>query len=675
MSALNDTERELVGLMTRISLTCRQGDTLYKTGQFDAAKAKYMELATDIVGAGFSLPMTAGSPSGGVICDVYIELDPWQRANLMGCCVGMAKCFRRENNLEMALAWCDEVNALYRCGFYQLPQPVYDWIDSCPDLPELTLVKATALCLASEILASLGNSGTATTRRWNAHKTSKNLFMHHQTAALHAVLNPALRNRMLELRHPDPNAPLSAGRVSGLQVRGSWSRLSIGKLGGPTDGREAFASFIWNSHLYVAGGRTCSNGPFHRDIWKLDLNNPDEWRRLPDYPIPLQISGRFIGWTMLIHNDTALLFTGRPTIDVFDLKTEKWSSLKTTYAPTSADIDAGVVDGWPWPNKMSCDATIVVADDKIYVFDGAHGRSIMGCNLFMELDLTTGTWRRLSGYVRAPQIADYSCPSPRKTAAGWASPDGRRIFLLFGHFDREATFHNELHSAGEAFGHEDFWSWGVQEQRWRRERISGNPPCARTELAFAYNAKLQRAIVFGGYHPTLPTHVINNSGEEKKFNYSYFADTFLYDMAPSLGNSPEPTLSAPKWQQVLTAGFPTYRCQAQLAVDGATGKTYMFGGWTNNQYIPTRTKLFSRSFGDLWELRVDLPGGNFEDVDVEEEMRVARAGPWQRCFVCAAAGPWKKCGGTCNGRVFFCGTTCLREGWSEHRKTHKCRKA
>jgi hypothetical protein len=123
-----------------------------------------------------------------------------------------------------------------------------DWIDWMPDLPELILLKSTALCLASEIFASLGNSGTATTRRWNAHKTTKNLPMHHQTAALHAVLDSTLRNKMLESRHPDPQAPLRTGScVSGLQVRGSWARLNIGKSGGVTEGREDFASFIWNS--------------------------------------------------------------------------------------------------------------------------------------------------------------------------------------------------------------------------------------------------------------------------------------------------------------------------------------------------------------------------------------------------------------------------------------------
>ncbi|KAJ7220976.1 hypothetical protein C8J57DRAFT_1393484 [Mycena rebaudengoi] len=673
---LNDASATaLFSLMTQVSLTCRGGDKLFDEGQFGAAKAWYLKEATKLVGSSFTLPMVSNDVTGGVISDVYIGLNIWERTNLMGCCVGMAKCLRRENDIERALAWCDEVNAIYRCGYYSLPQPVYDWMDSLPDLPEMSLLKSTALCLASEIFTTLGNSGTATTRRWNAFKTTKALKMHHQTPAMQAVLNRTLRNKLLESRHPDPQAPLSTGPcISGLQIRGSWARQTIGKLGGVTDGRESFASFIWNSHLYVAGGRSAAGGPFHHDLWALDLIKLDAWRQLPDYPIALSLSGQFLGFSMHVYNATALLFTGRPTVDVFDLVAENWTSFETTFSPTPADLEAGVVDDWPYPRKQSWDATTLIVNDKLYIFGGAHGSSIMGCNLFMELDLTTRVWRRLSGYVRAPPDADYACPSPRKNAGSWASPDKKRIFLLFGHFDREARKHNELHGASEAFGHEDFWSWDIQEARWRRERIAGNPPCARTELAYTYNETLQKTIVFGGYHPTLPTHVLMH-GKEMQFNYSYFADTFMFDMAPHPPSESAPARpELPKWRQVLTAGFPTYRCQAQLACDPATGKTYMFGGWTNQQYIPTRTKLFSRSFGDVWELRLDLPGGHFEEADLMEEVRVARAGPWQRCFVCAAAGPWKKCGGSCKGRVFFCGAGCLREGWAEHRQLHKCRK-
>ncbi|KAF7341690.1 hypothetical protein MSAN_02067400 [Mycena sanguinolenta] len=630
---LTTTERTLVQLMANVSLTCRQGDKLFEEGKFEAAEKHYLEIATSIVGSSFRLPMPAGDPSGGVVCDLYLGLDLWKITNLMGCCVGMAKCLRRKNELEMALAWCDEVNALYRCGFYQLPQPVYDWHDWTPALPELILVKSTALCIASEILATLCNSGTATTRRWNAYKTTKNLPMNHQTTALHSVLDANLRNKMLGLRHPDPQAPQTTGRVSGLQVRGSWSRLNVAKLGGVTDGREAFASFIWNMPMDLST-ETCGN---------LISKALTSGTGSPNYPTPLRASGRFIGWTMIVRNDTTLLFTGRPTLDVFNLTTETWTTLNTTYSATSADVDAGIVDGWPWPGKVLFNCTVVFSKtlDKLYVFGGQHGRSKMGCNLFMELDLTTRVWRRLSGFVRAPQVADYSCPSPRKNAAGWASPNGRRIYLLFGHFDREAPSQGEFHSAGEAFGHEDFWSWNIEEERWRRERISGNPPCSRTEFATRNcNARSSSVATI-----RLCPHTSSSGVKSSNLTIPTSPTPSSTTSPPPAGNRPEPTFAAPKWQQVLTPGFPTYRCQAQLAVDSDTGKTYMFGGWTNNQYIPTHTQMISRSFGDVWELRVDLPGGNFEEVDEEEEIRIAKAGPWQRCFACASAGPWKKCGG------------------------------
>ncbi|KAJ6540865.1 hypothetical protein DFH09DRAFT_1175470 [Mycena vulgaris] len=220
----------LFRLMGQASLTRSEGEKLFDAGQFSAAKVKYLEDIAEVAGAAFTVPMIPGSTSGGVISDVYIQLNPWKRANLMGWCVGMARCLRREGKIEMALAWCEEVNALYRCTYYLSPEPLYDWIDLLI-LPEMTLMKSAALSLASEIFAGLGNSGTATTRRWNAHKTTKTAPVEYQTPALHAILNRSLRNKMLESRHPDPHAPLSmAPCVAGLQVRGSWTRLNVVRL-------------------------------------------------------------------------------------------------------------------------------------------------------------------------------------------------------------------------------------------------------------------------------------------------------------------------------------------------------------------------------------------------------------------------------------------------------------
>jgi hypothetical protein len=139
---------------------------------------------------------------------------------------------------------------------------------------------------------------------------------------------------------------------------------------------------------------------------------------------------------------------------------------------------------------------------------------------------------------------------------------------------------------------------------------------------------LDRAVVFGGYHPDLTTLL-----QGKTYGFTYFADTFMFD----------PSTFA--WTQIITRGFPTYRAEAQLLSDPSTGKTYLFGGFANSDYIAHKKHLMTRTFADLWELKIDMPGGGFEGVDLEEEKRTARAGPWQRCFACGAAGLWMKCGG------------------------------
>ncbi|KAJ7644803.1 hypothetical protein FB45DRAFT_1021546 [Roridomyces roridus] len=140
-------------------------------------------------------------------------------------------------------------------------------------------------------------------------------------------------------------------------------------------------------------------------------------------------------------------------------------------------------------------------------------------------------------------------------------------------------------------------------------------------------------------------------------------------------SSPSPV----SWRQVLTRGFPTYRAQSWLVVDSKTGKIHLFSGYKNTTFVPSNSKgppkAESKSYVDLWQLKLDVPGGYFDNVDLEEEARTAAVGPWQRCFSCGSMGPWKKCGGTCKGRAFFCDSDCLREGWKEHKEKHGCGKA
>jgi hypothetical protein len=166
---------------------------------------------------------------------------------------------------------------------------------------------------------------------------------------------------------------------------------------------------------------------------------------------------------------------------------------------------------------------------------------------------------------------------------------------------------------------------------------------------------------------------------------------------PTTPDSPPPNarqIKHAKWRQVLTPGFPTYRCHGQLLTDLDNGKMYMIGGFTNDDWMSQGNEFTTTSFGDLWQLRVNLPGGFYSDVNVEEEWKTAKAGPWRRCFACGSAGLWKRCGGecscvcsagrmallirhglgSCGGKAYFCDNDCLTDGWRAHKKMHKCSK-
>lgn len=38
----------------------------------------------------------------------------------------------------------------------------------------------------------------------------------------------------------------------------------------------------------------------------------------------------------------------------------------------------------------------------------------------------------------------------------------------------------------QACSYDDHWSWDIDERKWRRERLSGNKPCARGEMSCTY---------------------------------------------------------------------------------------------------------------------------------------------------------------------------------------------
>ncbi|KDR73273.1 hypothetical protein GALMADRAFT_727955 [Galerina marginata CBS 339.88] len=196
----------------------------------------------------------------------------------------------------------------------------------------------------------------------------------------------------------------------------------------------------------------------------------------------------------------------------------------------------------------------------------------------------------------------------------------------------------------------------------------GNMPGPRTEVAGLYSSILHKVVLFDGRSTTTPCW----SGKHN-LAFSYFADTFICDLGDEYArvhcpHIPDVETEGMRWRQVLTRGFPTYRVGGSLVEDPVSGKIFLFSGSIQMEFLPFDVKGITKSFADIWELRIDLSGENFDAVDIEDEARTAKAGPWQMCFSCGSLGSWKKCGGSCSGRAFFCGHDCLGEGWKEHKK-------
>jgi hypothetical protein len=187
---------------------------------------------------------------------------------------------------------------------------------------------------------------------------------------------------------------------------------------------------------------------------------------------------------MAVHKDKAYLFTGRATVDYFDLTTRQWGTISTQFKKTSGSSPTAA-GSWLYPGNNLTDYTMQMVDGRMYVFGGAHSRAAIGCNLLVVLDFETCEWTHLSGTVDPKQ--DYSCPGPRKWPTSWVNKEQDTIHILHGMADRAAAkSYKQVNGASVSHACEDFWSWNIPNGKWKRERINGNPPCARAEQAYTY---------------------------------------------------------------------------------------------------------------------------------------------------------------------------------------------
>ncbi|KAJ7592863.1 hypothetical protein C8J56DRAFT_1045316 [Mycena floridula] len=588
----------------------------------------FKKAAALLVGDDFLDKMPVAGQTGKYRCEKYFGLSVLAQIRLAAIC---------------ALTWFREVFVVQmnmRISFNK-DQPLFEWTNRNPVVDENFLNMSLTQFNLSKIFLGLLNSSCGVHYKW----TYNTLVLCRPTTIDEALLRFGPNKHESDtkdlyehwkLQHPEPTMMEKATVTD--------------------SSRNALASFFYNGCVYVLGGQQKINFStlelnFLCDLWCVSVTaDKPRWRQLPS------VKYAMLGHEAVVYKHKAYVFTGSPNLPCFDLISEKWSTVKTYGGVT-----------YPRPQRLgsSQNMGMIMVNGKMYLFGGTTDASNLGSDIFQSLDMETFKWETLSGSL-ASLDPDWDTPGPRQYPLMWSNKDGSVIHIMFGDANREAAkMYNERGAEMLGYPYEDFWSYDIASRKWNREVILGNPPCPRTEMAVTYNPVIDKTLFFGGYSCCLNTFYEDQS---KNFEFAYFADTYILDSRETPDSPP------PHFRQVITRGFPTYRAQSRLLSDPITGQTYMFGGYTNTKYVPGRRDYISRCYLDVWRLKLDMEGGGFEDVDWQDEANT-RAGPWECCFSCGTTGyRLKKCGGSCNGRIFFCDSGCLKDGWQEHKEKHKCRK-
>jgi hypothetical protein len=207
--------------------------------------------------------------------------------------------------------------------------------------------------------------------------------------------------------------------------------------------------------------------------------------------------------------DKAYYFVGSPIMDVFNLRTLRWEGRVTTYFHEIAEKG---VDAWPWGWERLVQMTSVRSfGSKMYVFGGDTHATELGNNIFMEFDFRTLEWRLLSGDAGwSKKPPEYTVPGPRTDPSTWIDTKGKRFYVMSGVANRLGAMFNKEPELGSPKSHPyfDIWSWDLVNGGWREERMEGNPPCPRTEMAAVYVSVSSRPF---GFSPQLTMFIQFNS--------------------------------------------------------------------------------------------------------------------------------------------------------------------
>ncbi|KAJ3998889.1 hypothetical protein F5050DRAFT_1741392 [Lentinula boryana] len=647
-------------VLIRATIRKEEGNVFFGAGDYQAAMSKYLEAMNLILGR-VAIDSRLVLPSPCYFSKPYLDIGKsgegpfgsWlEYMDLLALAGNISQCCNKQKQHVRTIDWIQEALQLFICQRQMTGKDLPSWKDCHLPIVEYWLFRIKTQLRAYNEFLALGNTALA------AHFGQGAWVDYHQPDSKnYAKLAPLKQEmdyiKMFSLRHPDPNlidkTKLTCPEV---QVQGTWEKLPSPAPGPRPTGRCAHSSWIWQSRLYVCLGVGETQFEVDDVFWCLDLQT-NVWKQLPKPPRTPRVGGLSSVRPMQIWRDKAYLFLGTQLLHVFDLVTERWSILKTTFQRGRM---------WPYAlDKSLTSFTTAILENRLYVFGGDDDGDPLGQNIFMALDLLTNEWEHLSG--SSENIPQSFEPNLRSLHCMWATPKQRKVYVLYGSANRTHARLRHAAGAGECdYTYDDFWSWHVDNKKWERERLRGSYPSPRVEAAFTFSDATGRAVVYGGYHGNMTTLEFNIGDRNTSFNFAFYGDTFVYD--------PETNM----WQHVLVRGFPSYRAMSKMVCDPDTGKIYLFGGYTNPDFVPAKN-MSLRVYNDVWTLKVDLPGGHWNPEDLTRDVRAERMGPWMRCFTCGNCGiNWQKCAGACGGKYYFCSKDCQRGGWKEHKEKHGCRK-
>ena len=365
------------------------------------------------------------------------------------------------------------------------------------------LQKVTCFNTLADAYLKLGNTGAGVYYRFQAQTLFVDMQEEFKTPELERLYK-ATREGVTAIshyRHPEPSL---VAKIEVLDKKshllGSWKKVELKHPGGVTNRmgsavfvhKGAFLSAnslrsgvdVFKGYLYTVGGQKFTEGPYYPELWRINLSKADKWEQLPTCHIeePRLHNETVTGYKIAVGpDDKAYYFIGSPFVLYYDLKRRKWGSIPTRFKYDNE------VEHWPfWPFCQLQDYTMTCVKDKIYIFGGHHQDAQLGCDLFLELNLSTRMWRRLSGSIE-PKKASFLTPGPRINACSWVSKNQDKIFLMYGDACRlSAMLAKQEHGALTSHAYDDLWSWDIKKEKWTREKFVGNKPSPRTEMAAVY---------------------------------------------------------------------------------------------------------------------------------------------------------------------------------------------